>query len=94
MADWKARLRKLRQELEEKTEILAEYKEELKHTNNLLSEARQAKVYRDEVDSMREQLERAERLELEVQGYRECLADAEFYKTRVEELYEDKRVLH
>lgn len=105
LADWKARLRKLRQELEEKTELLAECKEELKHTNSiltklkiencdLLAEARQAKIYRDEVDSMRERLERAERIELEVQRYRERLADAEYYKTRVEELREDNRVLH
>lgn len=105
LADWKARLRKLRQELEEKSEILAECKEEMKHTNNLvvklknencdlLAEARQAKIYRDEVDSMRERLERAEKLEIEVQRYRERLADVEYYKTRVEELREDNKVLH
>ncbi|KAJ8919185.1 hypothetical protein NQ315_012173, partial [Exocentrus adspersus] len=104
LADWKARLRKLRQELEEKTEVLAECKEELEHANglvaklktensDLLSEARKAKAYRDEVDAMRERAERADRLELEVQRYRERLADAEFYKVRVDELREDNRVL-
>lgn len=104
LADWKARLRKLRQELEEKTEILAECREELEHATNLvtklkaensdlLMEARKAKAYRDEVDAMRERSERADRLEIEVQRYRERLADAEFYKVRVDELREDNRVL-
>lgn len=61
--------------------------------SDLLSEARKAKAYRDEVDAMRERAERADRLELEVQRYRERLADAEFYKVRVDELREDNRVL-
>lgn len=56
-------------------------------------EARRAKAYRDEVDAMRERVERADRLEAEVQRYRERLADAEFYKVRVDELREDNRVL-
>ncbi|VEN42673.1 unnamed protein product [Callosobruchus maculatus] len=104
LADWKAKLRKLRQELEEKTEILTEMKDELEHANcvvsklkaensDLVVEARRAKVYRDEMDSMREKLERIERLETEVQRYRERLTDAEFYKVRVDELREDNRVL-
>ncbi|CAG9818185.1 unnamed protein product [Phaedon cochleariae] len=104
LADWKARMRRQRQELEEKSEILAECKEELEHcktmlaklkTENvdLLTEARQAKAYRDEVDSMREKIERADRLEIEAQRYRERLADAEFYRVRVDELREDNRVL-
>lgn len=42
---------------------------------------------------MRERFERADRLEIEVQRYRERLADAEFYKVRVDELREDNRVL-
>ncbi|KAL1500867.1 hypothetical protein ABEB36_006292 [Hypothenemus hampei] len=104
VADWKAKLRKQRQELEEKSEILAEYKEELEHTKALLgklkventeliSEARKVKTYRDEADAMRERAEKADRLELEVQRYRERLADTEFYKVRVDELREDNRVL-
>ncbi|XP_022905925.2 girdin-like [Onthophagus taurus] len=104
LADWKARLRKLRQELDEKTELLTECREELEHTNqvvtklktengDLILEARKAKLYRDEVDAMREKAERADKLEFEVQRYREKLADAEFYKVRVDELREDNRVL-
>lgn len=45
------------------------------------------------MDAMRERAERADKLELEAQRYREKLADAEFYKVRVDELREDNRVL-
>ncbi|XP_063241285.1 protein Daple [Bacillus rossius redtenbacheri] len=104
LADWKARFRKLRQELEEKSEALAETREELEdyklkvtklkqEVQELTREARAAKAYRDELDAMRERAERAGRLELEAQRYREKLGDFEFYKTRVEELREDNRVL-
>ncbi|GJQ74421.1 hypothetical protein Trydic_g21291 [Trypoxylus dichotomus] len=104
LADWKARLRKQRQELDEKNELLTECREELEHANQLITklktengdlvlEARKGKLYRDEVDAMREKAERADKLEVEVQRYRERLADAEFYKVRVDELREDNRVL-
>lgn len=56
-------------------------------------EARRAKAYQDELDAMRDRVERADRLEAEAQRYRERLADAEFYKIRVDELREDNRVL-
>lgn len=52
-----------------------------------------SKAYRDELDAMREKADRADKLENEAQRYRERLADAEFYKVRVEELREDNRVL-
>ncbi|XP_023727348.1 girdin isoform X2 [Cryptotermes secundus] len=104
LADWKARLRKQRQELEEKSEALVECKEDLEHNKilitklrqevqELMQDARAAKAYRDELDAVRERAERVEKLELEVQRYREKLSDIEFYKTRVEELREDNRVL-
>ncbi|XP_069702624.1 girdin [Periplaneta americana] len=104
LADWKARLRKQRQELEEKTEALVECKEDLEHNRllvtklrqevqELMQDARAAKAYRDELDAVRERAERVDKLETEVQRYREKLSDIEFYKTRVEELREDNRVL-
>ncbi|CAG5028404.1 unnamed protein product [Parnassius apollo] len=104
LADWKARLRKQRQELEEKSEQLAECREELEHTKLVLAklrsdsqewfnEARKAAGYRDEVDALREKAERCERLEQEIQRYRDRLADAEYYKTRVAELREDNKAL-
>ncbi|XP_046424921.1 girdin isoform X1 [Neodiprion fabricii] len=104
LADWKSKVRKQRQELEEKTEGLLECREELEHTKaalaklrqenqELMHEARTAKSYRDELDAVIERAERADRLEIEVARYKEKLADIEFYKTRIEEIREDNRVL-
>ncbi|XP_063534408.1 protein Daple [Cydia strobilella] len=104
LADWKARLRKQRQELEEKSEQLSECREELEHTKLVLTklrtdsqewfnEARKAVGYRDEVDALREKAERCDRLEQDIQRYRDRLADAEYYKTRVAELREDNKAL-
>ncbi|XP_055701198.1 girdin [Phlebotomus papatasi] len=104
LADLKSKLRKLRQELEEKSEAFMEVKEELEHktsqyeklrteSQEWYTEARRSSAYRDEVDVLRERAERADRLEVEVQKLREKLSDAEFYKTRVEELREDNRTL-
>ncbi|CAG4930092.1 unnamed protein product [Colias eurytheme] len=104
LADWKARLRKQRQELEEKSEQLSECREDLEHTKLVLTklradsqewfnEARKAAGYRDEVDALREKAERCDRLEQEIQRYRDRLADAEYYKTRVSELREDNKAL-
>lgn len=81
-----------------------EVKEELDHTQSQFeklraesqkwyTESRRAAAYRDEVDVLQERAERANRLELEVQRYREKLSDSEFFKTRVEELREDNRML-
>lgn len=104
LADLKSKMRRVRQELEEKSEGLMESKEELEHTKiqyeklklesqEWYSEARQAATYRDEVDVLREKADRVERLEIEIQRFREKLSDVEFYKTRVEELREDNRML-
>ncbi|XP_011496229.1 PREDICTED: protein Daple [Ceratosolen solmsi marchali] len=104
LADWKSKVRKQRQELEEKTEALIECREELEHNKGaliklreeyqeLLLEARTAKSYRDELDAAIERAERADRLETEVARYREKLTDIEYYKSRIEELREDNRVL-
>lgn len=104
LANLKAQNRKTKNELEEKSEALAEAKEELEHTKEnyeklkmesqeWYSEARQAAAYRDEVDVLREKADRVERLEIEIQRFREKLSDVEFYKTRVEELREDNRML-
>ncbi|XP_026672630.1 girdin isoform X2 [Ceratina calcarata] len=104
LADWKSKVRKQRQDLEEKTEALLECKEDLEYhkilvtklkqeNQELMHEARTAKSYRDELDAVIERADRADRLELEVGRYREKLTDIEFYKTRIEELREDNRVL-
>lgn len=51
---------------------------------NLLSDARSARVYRDELDILREKAIRVDKLESEVGRYKERLHDMEFYKARVE----------
>lgn len=50
----------------------------------LLSDARSARAYRDELDALREKAIRVEKLESELSRYKERLRDIEFYKARVE----------
>ncbi|XP_043111750.1 girdin [Puntigrus tetrazona] len=104
LADAKARIRRLRQELEEKTEQLLDCRQELEHMESevkrlqqenlqLLCDARSLRAYRDELDALREKAVRVDKLESEVSRYKEKLHDIEFYRTRVEELKEDNQVL-
>ncbi|XP_016112030.1 LOW QUALITY PROTEIN: girdin-like [Sinocyclocheilus grahami] len=104
LADAKARIRRLRQELEEKTEQLLDCRQELEHMETevkrlqqenlqLLCDARSLRAYRDELDALREKAVRVDKLESEVTRYKEKLHDIEFYRTRVEELKEDYQVL-
>ncbi|CAK6431828.1 unnamed protein product [Pipistrellus nathusii] len=104
LADTKARLRRVRQELEEKTEQLADTRHEVdqlvlelqkvKQENiQLAASARSARAYLDELDSLREKGSRVERLEMELVRFREKLKDADFYKARMEELREDNFTL-
>ncbi|CAM9975582.1 unnamed protein product [Lampetra planeri] len=104
LADTKAKCRRVRQELEERTEQLTDCRHELQQMDlelkrlrqeNLLlvPEARAARTYRDELDAMRERAGRVERLESEVGRYKERLHDVDFYRARAEELREDNGVL-
>ncbi|XP_077476529.1 protein Daple [Stigmatopora argus] len=104
LADTKAKLRRYRQELEEKTEQLMDSKHEAEHLDqelqrlkqenqSLSCEARSVRLYRDEVDSLREKAARVDRLETELSRCKEKLNDVHFYKTRVEELREDNLTL-
>ncbi|KAK2497922.1 hypothetical protein MC885_002865 [Smutsia gigantea] len=104
LADTKARLRRIRQELEEKTEQLVDTRHEVdqltlelqkvKQENiQLAADARSARACRDELDSLREKANRAERLETELLRCKEKLHDVDFYKARMEELREDNIIL-
>ena len=53
-------------------------------SQQLLSDARSARAYRDELDALREKAVRVDKLESEVGRYKERLHDIEFYKARVE----------
>ena len=79
VAEYKAKLRKLRQQVEEKTEQLSETREELEKvqavssrlkTENLelCQDARAAKTYRDELDVLRERAEKVAPIELKISG--------------------------
>ncbi|XP_030070188.1 protein Daple [Microcaecilia unicolor] len=104
LADTKAKLRRIRQELEEKSEQLLDSKHEvdrlvldlqkIKQENiHLSAEARSARTYRDELDSLREKAGRVDRIETELARCKEKLHDVDFYKARMEELREDNIVL-
>ncbi|XP_015270151.1 PREDICTED: protein Daple [Gekko japonicus] len=104
LADTKAKLRRVRQELEEKSEQLVDTRNEvdqlvlelqkIKQENiNLMADARSARAYRDELDSLREKSNRVERLEMELVRCKEKLHDVDFYKARMEELREDNIIL-
>ncbi|XP_034041539.1 girdin isoform X4 [Thalassophryne amazonica] len=104
LADAKAKIRRLRQELEEKSEQLLDTRQELENMEvevkrlqqesyQLLSDARSARAYRDELDVIREKAIRVDKLESELSRYKERLHDIEFYKARVEELKEDNQIL-
>ncbi|KAM4852956.1 protein Daple [Thomomys bottae] len=104
LADTKARLRRVRQELEDKTEQLVDTRHEVdqlvlelqkvKQENiQLAGDARSARAYRDELDSLREKANRVERLEMELVRCKEKLHDVDFYKARMEELREDNIIL-
>lgn len=48
----------------------------------LTQEARAAKAYRDELDSLREKADKVNRLEDEIQRYKDIINDIQFYKAR------------
>ena len=104
LADVKSRLRRVQQEMEEKSEIVIELKEiieqnkefcnKLRHENlELTQEARAAKSYRDDIDVLNERVRKIDNLENEVQRYRDKINEFEYCKSRVEELREDNRIL-
>uniref|UniRef100_S4RM34 HOOK N-terminal domain-containing protein n=1 Tax=Petromyzon marinus TaxID=7757 RepID=S4RM34_PETMA len=104
LADSKAKLRRVRQDLEERSEELLDCRAEaqqlsaelkrLQHeSQQLATDARWVRAFRDERDGLLEKAGRAERFEADVERLRERLQDLPFYKARVEELQGDTAVL-
>ncbi|XP_016423453.1 girdin-like isoform X2 [Sinocyclocheilus rhinocerous] len=104
LTDAKAKIKRLRQELEEKSEQLLDCRQDLDNVEaelkrlqqenmQLLTDARAARMYRDELDAMKERAIRADKLEGEVARYRDKLHNMNFYKVKLEELKEDNQVL-
>ncbi|KRY37882.1 Protein Daple, partial [Trichinella spiralis] len=104
IADLKAKVRRLRQDLDERNEMLSIYKEEIVEKDTVLAKMRQENFelmkshralndYRDEVDVLREKSERCDRLEEDCERMKEKLEELDFYKSRIDELREENHVL-
>ncbi|XP_036182688.1 coiled-coil domain-containing protein 88B [Myotis myotis] len=96
LANTKAQLRRLRQELEEKAELLLDSQEEVQgleaeirrlrqETQALSGQAKRAQLYREEAEALRERAGRLPRLQEELRRYRERLQAAEACKGLLEE---------
>lgn len=59
----------------------------------LTQDARAAKTYRDELDIVRDRANKADELEAEIQRYKDKVHDLHYFKSRVDEVQEDKRIL-
>ncbi|XP_039100847.1 coiled-coil domain-containing protein 88B isoform X2 [Hyaena hyaena] len=96
LANTKAQLRRLRQELEEKAELLLDSQEEVQgleaeirrlrqEAQALSGQAKRAELYREEVQALRERAGRLPRLQEELRRCRERLQAAEACKSQLEE---------
>ncbi|XP_059516779.1 protein Daple-like [Myotis daubentonii] len=101
LADTKATLRSVRQELEENTKQLADARHQLyqlvlelqearRNNMELAASAQAARAPLPELDSLREKARRVERLEM---GLRQKQKDIDFYAARMKELIEDNYTL-
>ncbi|KHJ41143.1 hypothetical protein D918_08729 [Trichuris suis] len=97
LAECKAQLRRSRQEVEEKAEMINLYKDEIADKDATLAKMRQEnfelvknlrlfKEYRDEVDVLRERTIRYAQLEADCEKLKEKLSELDFLKSRVEGL--------
>uniref|UniRef100_A0A8C1RE60 Coiled-coil domain containing 88Aa n=1 Tax=Cyprinus carpio TaxID=7962 RepID=A0A8C1RE60_CYPCA len=97
-------LNKVMNQIEEKSEQLLDCRQDLDNVEaelkrlqqenmQLLTDARAARMYRDELDAMKERAIRADKLESEVARFRDKLHNMNFYKVKLEELKEDNQVL-
>ncbi|TSK28113.1 Girdin [Bagarius yarrelli] len=96
LVDSKAKLRRLKQELEDKEDQLIDYKQEIQtieeelkklqcENRALQGEVRVSRNLRDEVDCLRERANRAEQLQMELKTCMHRLRSMELYRTQLKE---------
>ncbi|KAJ0002890.1 hypothetical protein NQD34_008039 [Periophthalmus magnuspinnatus] len=96
LADSKAKLRRLKQQLEDKGDQILDYKQEIqtmdeqlkklqKENRSLQAEVRGMRVLRDELDCTRERATRAEHLQSELQSCKHKLRGLEIMRTQLKE---------
>eukprot|EP00794_Sanderia_malayensis_P020632 gene20632-22667_t len=101
----KHKIRDLQNDLEERNLQITEFKDEIanlkttienirQENKSLLNEARWVKTYRDEMDVLKSQVDKVNKLESENAKYREKLRELDFYKKRFEELKEQHELLY
>ncbi|XP_063683782.1 girdin-like isoform X2 [Bolinopsis microptera] len=97
IAELRAKLLKYEDEIETKTDLITRLKEESAATNEQISrlkneyrtlydDAQAARIYRDEIDSLRTKAEKLDKYEADIAKYRDKLEDMEYLKNRVKEL--------
>ncbi|XP_039976668.1 coiled-coil domain containing 88A isoform X3 [Xiphias gladius] len=96
LADSKAKLRRLKQQLEDKGDQILDYKQEIqtmeeqlkklqKENRSLQGEVRGMRALRDELDCARERATRAEQLQTELQSCKHKLRSLELTRTQLKE---------
>ncbi|XP_027865293.1 coiled-coil domain containing 88A [Xiphophorus couchianus] len=96
LADSKAKLRRLKQQLEDKGDQILDYKQEIqtmedqlkklqKENRSLQNEVRGMRTLRDELDCARERASRTEQLQVELQSCKHRLRSLELTRTQLKE---------
>ncbi|KAL2077397.1 hypothetical protein ACEWY4_026901 [Coilia grayii] len=96
LANCKAKLRRLKQELEDKGDQLLDYKQEIQtlegdlkklqqENRTLQGEARVSRALRDELDCLRDRAGKAEQLQAELQSCTHRLRSLDLYRTQLKE---------
>lgn len=104
MLEIKRKCRQLQEQLDRKTELLTDLREEVEQSRNtvhrlqhekrdLVEEARSARVYKDEAEALKLQAVKVEKLEADVMKYRQKAEDTEYLKKRIADLKQQNELM-